>query len=129
MQRPMEPEPNLSITFTALADDVRRLLIHALAHGGELSGSELCRQLRADSRSIARHLQILERAGLIEPVGDERAPRFRLCQKPLQAAVRWIARQETRYVQALDELDRRLSETADRERGWVPRRRVADPNP
>jgi DNA-binding transcriptional ArsR family regulator len=122
----MEPAPNLTLTFTALADSTRRSLIHALAHGETLSASELCRRLRADSRSIARHLQILERGGLIERVGEEPAPRFRLCQKPLQAAVAWIARQDTLYMRALDDLDRRLSETADSERGWLARRNAAD---
>ena len=122
----MQPAPTLGLTFTALADDTRRALIHALAHGGTLSGSDLSRQLGADSRSVTRHLRILERCGLIERMGEERAPRFRLCQKPLQTAVAWIARQETVYVRALDELDRQLSETAGSERGQVLRGGTAE---
>jgi DNA-binding transcriptional ArsR family regulator len=121
----MDPPPNLTLAFTALADDVRRSLIHALAHGGTMSGTELGRRLNGDSRSIALHLQILERAGLVERVASERASRFRLCQKPLQAAVTWLARQESLYVQALDELDRRLSEAVQSEHGVFLRRDAA----
>ena len=121
----MEPPPNLTLTFTALADDMRRSLIHALAHGGAMSGSELGRRVNGDARSVARHLQILERAGLVERVASERTSRFRLCQKPLQAALTWLARQESLYVQALDEVDRRLSEAVQSEHGVFLRRDVA----
>jgi DNA-binding transcriptional ArsR family regulator len=115
----MDPAADLNLTFTALADGIRRMLIHALARGEALSGPELARQLRADSRTISRQLQVLERVGLIERVGtDERTPRFRLCREPLRAALGWIARQEALYVQSLDELDRRLSEAACSGRGW-----------
>lgn len=118
----MDPPPNLTLTFTALADDMRRSMIHALAHGGTMSGSELGQRLNVDSRSIARHLQILERAGLVERLASGRTSRFRLCYKPLQAATAWLARQENLYVQALDELDRRLSETVESEHGVFLRR-------
>ncbi len=125
----MDSAPDLNLTFTALADETRRTLIHALARGGALTGRELGRQLRGNPRSIARHLQVLERVGLVERVGGEPTPRFRLCREPLRAAVRWISRQETLYVQALDDLDRRLSEAACSERGWEPRRGASDLDP
>jgi DNA-binding HxlR family transcriptional regulator len=114
----MDPTADLNLTFTALGNSFRRTLIHALARGEALSGRELGRQLRANSRSIARQLQVLERVGLIERVGEETTPRFRLCREPLRAALRWMARQEALYLQSLDELDRRLSEAACSGRGW-----------
>ncbi len=107
---------NLDLIFRALSDGTRRLLIHALTRAEALSARELAVRWSGDARGIARRLTVLEGAGLIERVGGGRASRFRLQERVLQLAAAWLARQDTLYVRALDEVDRRLSEAATPDR-------------
>jgi hypothetical protein len=57
-------------------------------------------------------LKVLEQAGLVERTIEGRVHRFRLRQKPLRAAERWIARQQAFWTAAVDQLDRLLQEVS-----------------
>ena len=59
----MKADP-LSITFAALADPTRRAILARLAEG-EATVNELAAPHAMSLPSVSRHLQVLERAGLI----------------------------------------------------------------
>ena len=102
----------LDLTFHALADGTRRSMIRALAGGQTRSAGELGRQFRSAQPTISKHLKVLEQAGLVERTIEGRVHRFRLRQKPLREAERWIARQQAFWKTAVDQLDRLLQEVS-----------------
>jgi DNA-binding transcriptional ArsR family regulator len=102
----------LDRTFRALADGTRRSMIRALTDGEARSAGELGRSFRSAQPTISKHLKVLERAGLVERSIEGRLHRFRLRQKPLQEAERWIARQQAFWRGAVDQLDRLLQEAS-----------------
>ncbi len=108
----MQKMAALDLTFRALADGTRRSMVHALARGQARSAGELGRQFRSAQPTISKHLKVLEQAGLVERTIEGRVHRFRLRQKPLKDAARWITRQQAFWVGAVDQLDRLLQEIA-----------------
>jgi DNA-binding transcriptional ArsR family regulator len=102
----------LDLTFHALADGTRRSMIRALAGGQTRSAGELGRQFRSAQPTISKHLKVLEQAGLVERTIEGRVHRFRLRQKPLTEAERWIAQQQAFWTTAVDQLDRLLQEVS-----------------
>ena len=111
----MQQASTLDLTFRALADGTRRSMIRALAAGNSRSAGELGRQFRSAQPTISRHLKVLEEAGLVERRIDGRVHRFRLRQRPLKEAERWIARQQAFWNAAVDQLDLLLKEVASDE--------------
>jgi DNA-binding transcriptional ArsR family regulator len=103
-------ERSIDLTFRALSDATRRSMIHALAGGTARSAGELGSRFDSAQPTISRHLKVLEQAGLIERTIEGRVHRFRLRQKPLQDAGRWIARHQAFWTGAVEQLDRLLSE-------------------
>src|SRR5262245_24161995 len=101
----MLSQQRLDRTFRALSDRTRRAMIHALS-GGELrTASELGQQFDSAQPTISRHLKVLEHAGLIERSIEGRVHKFRLRQRPLQEAGRWIARHQAFWTGAVDQLE------------------------
>jgi len=108
----MQYVSSLDLTFRALSDGTRRSMIHALARGEARSASEIGRKFRSAQPTISKHLKVLERAGLVERTIKGRVHRFRLRQKPLRDAQRWIARHQAFWTGAVDQLERLLLEDA-----------------
>src|SRR5579872_5598766 len=104
----MHKESQLDLTFRALADGTRRSMIHSLSRGRARSAGELGRRFRSTQPTISKHLKVLEEAGLVERTVEGRVHLFRLRQKPLVDAERWIARQQAFWAGAADQLDRLL---------------------
>jgi len=104
----MQQTSALDLTFSALADGTRRSMIRALAGGQTPSAGELGRQFRSAQPTISKHLKVLEEAGLVQRTIEGRVHRFRLRQKPLKEAEQWIARQQTFWTGAVEQLDRLL---------------------
>ena len=108
----MQQDAALDLTFRALADGTRRSIVRALAEGRTRSAGELGRHFRSAQPTISKHLKVLEQAGLLERRIEGRVHRFRLRQKPLKDAERWIARQQAFWTGAVDQLDRLLQEVS-----------------
>ena len=56
----------LDSLFAALADPTRRAIVERLLAAGELSVGDVAAPFAISGPAITRHLQVLERAGLIE---------------------------------------------------------------
>lgn len=91
-------------------------MIHALAGGKARTAGALGRQFRSAQPTISRHLKVLEHAGLVERRIEGRTHWFRLRQQPLTEAAGWIARHHAFWTGAVDQLDRLLSDKAERDR-------------
>lgn len=109
----MQRESQFDLTFRALADGTRRSMIHSLSRGRARSASELGRRFRSAQPTISKHLKVLEQAGIVERTVEGRVHLFRLRQKPLEDAERWIARQQAFWTGAVDQLEQLLQEPRD----------------
>ncbi|HWN49241.1 MAG TPA: metalloregulator ArsR/SmtB family transcription factor [Xanthobacteraceae bacterium] len=97
--------PQLDSLFAALADPTRRAIIERLLAGGELSVGDVAAPFAISTPAISRHLQVLERAGLIER-RIERQWRFvRVRADALSPVESWLSRQRRHWTAALDRLE------------------------
>jgi len=105
----MNSSQRLDATFAALADPTRRAILARLA-SGEASVTELVRPFTMSQPAISKHLQVLERAGLISRGRDaQRRPR-RLEAKPLAEANRWLEGYRHFWERSFQRLDALLEE-------------------
>ena len=79
----------LSATFAALADPTRRAILARLAKG-EATVNELAEPFTMSLPAVSKHLQVLERAGLISRGRSAQWRPARLEAGPLAAASGWI---------------------------------------
>ena len=99
----------LDATFAALADPTRRAILARLAKG-EASVTELAKPFAMSQPAISKHLQVLERAGLISSGQDaQRRPR-RLEAKPLAEANQWLEKYRAYWEANFQRLDSLLEE-------------------
>jgi DNA-binding transcriptional ArsR family regulator len=96
-------EQRLDATFHALADPTRRGMLASLALGDRSIG-ELGEPFAMSFAGAAKHVKVLESAGLIE---RRRAGRKQICSlkpEPLQAAEDWLKQWQKFWSNRLDRL-------------------------
>jgi DNA-binding transcriptional ArsR family regulator len=99
----------LSMTFAALADPTRRAILARLT-AGEMPVTELAAPFKISLPAVTKHLQVLERAGL---VSRSRHAQWRPCKleaAPLKDAGGWIDAYRQYWETSLDRLDNYLEE-------------------
>src|SRR3954452_19814376 len=101
------PTDQLSLTFAALADPTRRLILTRLAKG-EATVNELAEPLPMSLPAVSRHLKVLERAGLIVRSRDAQWRPSRLQAEPLDEAAAWMQSRTRTWEARLDRLDAHL---------------------
>ena|SRR5712692_3584099 len=79
----------LNVIFGALADPTRRAILARLAKG-DASVLELAEPFDLSQPAITKHIQVLERAGLVSRGRDAQKRPCRLEAKPLAEATRWL---------------------------------------
>ena len=87
----MSYEQQLDATFAALADPTRRAILARLALG-DASVAELAEPFAMSQPAVAKHLKVLEKAGLIRRGRDAQRRPARIEARPLQEANLWIER-------------------------------------
>jgi DNA-binding transcriptional ArsR family regulator len=108
--------PQLDSLFAALADPTRRAIVERLLAAGELSVGDVAAPFAISAQAISRHLQVLERAGLIER-RIERQWRFvRVRADALAPVESWLSRQRRHWTAALDRLETLASARTPRRR-------------
>jgi DNA-binding transcriptional ArsR family regulator len=109
----------LNDTFSALADPTRRAILARLATG-EASVTELMQPFSLSQPAISKHLQVLERAGLISRSRDAQRRPCRLEPEPLKEVADWIAHYRRFWTESFDRLDEYLKELQAKERQGKP---------
>jgi len=97
--------PELDDLFAALADSTRRAIIERLLAAGELSVGDVAAPFAISVQAISRHLQVLERAGLIERRGERQWRYVRVRADALEPIENWLSRQRRYWTSALDRLE------------------------
>jgi DNA-binding transcriptional ArsR family regulator len=103
-------DPGLDRTYAALADPTRRKLLVALRRG-ESRIKDLADPLPMTFAGVARHVAVLEAAGLVGREIRGREHWVSLRPDALQQAERWIAEQSAFWSASADRLAARIEET------------------
>lgn len=101
------PVDQLSNTFAALADPTRRAILGRLAEG-EATVKELAEPLPISVQAVSKHLQVLERAGLITRSRTAQLRPSRLQGAPLKDAVDWLEKYRRFWEGSFERLETRL---------------------
>jgi DNA-binding transcriptional ArsR family regulator len=116
----MSPE-HLDATFAALADPTRRAILARLA-AGETTVTELAQPFDMSLPAISKHLNVLERAGLIVRGRDAQRRPCRLAPGRLKEVAEWLERYRRFWEQSFDRLDEALDELQQEEKKHDRRR-------
>jgi DNA-binding transcriptional ArsR family regulator len=103
----------LTTTFAALADPTRRAILARLVEG-EATVNELAAPFPISVQAVSKHLQVLERAGLITRGRSAQLRPSRLRAVPLQEVVEWLEPYRRFWQESFDRLDERLPATERR---------------
>ncbi len=93
----------LDATFGALADPTRRAVLAALSLG-EATVSELAQPHEISLAAVSKHIQILERAGLVRRRKVGRMHYISLNASPMLDAFGWLAAYQDFWDESLDSL-------------------------
>ena len=104
----MHVEPDLNVSFAALADPTRRAILARLALG-EATVTELAEPFEMTQPAISQHLKVLEDAGLIvQRVDGTKRPR-RLAKAGIEAMDQWLTMLRRALEKNYDRLDEVLA--------------------
>jgi DNA-binding transcriptional ArsR family regulator len=83
-------EPAPEDVLLALADPIRRQILSSLVGEGGGTSTSLAAPLPVTRQAVAKHLAVLERAGLICGHRTGREVRYTADLQPLQRTTRWL---------------------------------------
>jgi DNA-binding transcriptional ArsR family regulator len=87
--------------WAAIADPTRQQLLDRILLAGEATASGLARDLPITRQGVAKHLAVLERAGLVVATRSGRELRFSVRRDRLDQATRRMAQVVARWDQRL----------------------------
>ena len=102
----------LSRVFAALADPTRRDLVARLAVGDATVG-ELAAPYDVSVQAVSKHLQVLERAGLVTKRRDAQRRPVHLEAEVFDLMTKWIERYQRRAEERAQRLDAVLAQMND----------------
>jgi DNA-binding transcriptional ArsR family regulator len=94
--------------FQAVADPTRRLILNSLREKGPLSIKALAAPLPMSRQAVTKHLDILEKVGLVERRTQGRERIHHLQAEPLRDVEDWLAPHSAAWDERLDRLRRHL---------------------
>jgi DNA-binding transcriptional ArsR family regulator len=101
--------------WAAVAEPTRRRLLDALLARGEATATTLAGDLPVTRQAVAKHLSVLERAGLVDSLRVGREVRYAVRPQRLDAATEWLAQVAAEWDDRLAAI-KRLAESSARER-------------
>lgn len=93
----------MDAVFHALSCQARREMLGRLA-GGDLTVGQLAEPLPISLAAVSKHVQVLEKAGLVQRTVDGRRHVCRLNAYPLSEAFTWIGFYQRFWSTSLDAL-------------------------
>ncbi|MEV0391682.1 ArsR/SmtB family transcription factor [Polymorphospora rubra] len=106
-------EDPVSNVFAALADPTRRAILARLA-AGDATVNELAAPFPVSLQAVSKHLNVLERAGLIVRTREAQWRRCRLDPTPLRSVAEWIDQYRRHWDERYDVLDDYLRELKEK---------------
>jgi DNA-binding transcriptional ArsR family regulator len=100
----VEESADMDAVFHALAHGTRRDMLRRLADG-ELTVGQLAEPLAMSLAAASKHIQVLERAGLVRQTIAGRRHICRLEPGPLLSASAWLRFYEQHWTERLDALE------------------------
>lgn len=82
--------PDVGRVFAALADPTRRAVVSELGRRPTVTATELAVEHPITRQALAKHLAVLEDAGLVEHERQGRETRYALRPAPLAEAADWL---------------------------------------
>lgn len=123
----VDKSSRLDAVFHALADPTRRAMLHDLGTQPRTVG-ELAAPFDISLAGASKHIQVLERAGLVQREIQGRVHLCRIDARPLHAGAEWIRHYERFWNQKLDILESLLkAEDAARAAAKKPARKSRTP--
>ena len=107
------PAGDVDALWAAVADPTRRRLLDALLAQGGGTATTLARELPVTRQAVAKHLAVLDRAGLVEGGRQGREVRYVVRPQGLDLAARSMARVAAQWDRRLMAI-KRIAETAAR---------------
>ena len=101
-------DDDLDVMFAALADRTRRSIVAHLTHG-DATVNELAEPFAMSVQAVSRHIQVLERAGLVSRTRHRQTRPCRLEPDALKEATDWIDRQREVWSARFDLLEQHLT--------------------
>jgi len=83
-------EREVGLVLVALADPRRRELLAALVDRGSASATTLAGLLPVSRQAVLKHLEVLEKAGLVVSGRQGREVLYRVRREPLDASRKWL---------------------------------------
>jgi DNA-binding transcriptional ArsR family regulator len=112
------PTDRLTATFAALADPTRRAILARLALG-ETTVGELAKPFKMSAPAVSKHLNVLERAGLIARGREAQWRPCRIEPDALKGVDDWLGSYRRLWNARLDRLDAYLSKLQPKEKKRV----------
>jgi DNA-binding transcriptional ArsR family regulator len=107
VSRPREAA-RVDAVFSALADGTRRTVLRSVVEQGPVTATELASDLPISRQAVAKHLHILDEAGLVQATKAGRETRFEASTASLRPASDWIAATDAAWSHRLARLKRRV---------------------
>jgi DNA-binding transcriptional ArsR family regulator len=107
MTRTADPAPPPEDVLIAVADPIRREILAVLTGEGGATPTFLAAGLPVTRQAVAKHLAVLDRAGLVRGHRAGREVRYEADLRPLKRATRWmdgLAAQWEHRLQMIKEL-------------------------
>jgi len=108
----------LSAAFAALADPTRRDLVARLAVGDATVG-ELAAPYDVSVQAVSKHLQVLERAGLVTKSRDAQRRPVHLEAEVFDLMTKWIERYRRQAEERYQRLEAVLAQMSDQMNGQM----------
>ncbi len=105
-------EREIDAVFGALSDPMRRAILDALVRDGGASASGLAQSLPITRQGVAKHLAVLENAGLVARWRHGHEIRFRPDAGRIEHAMGWMASLAAEWDDRLAALSRLATESA-----------------
>jgi DNA-binding transcriptional ArsR family regulator len=94
----------LDAAFSALSDPTRRAIVERLSRGPRRV-TELAEPFEMSLAAVSKHIQVLERAGLVKRTRDGREHVLSLDARPMREVARYASKFEKFWNERLDHLE------------------------
>jgi ArsR family transcriptional regulator, cadmium/lead-responsive transcriptional repressor len=109
--------------WSAVADPTRRRVLDVLLHRGEATATMLAGELPVTRQAVAKHLVVLDRAGLVEGRRAGREVRYAVRPERLDVAARSMAQVAAEWDARLEAIKRIAEAAAAAQRDELGRRK------